>query len=676
MIVNLFRSAIAMTCVATCLTFAGALTASGTAGLTPEELAQLDLAQLAQVNIVSVDKRAEPLADAAAAVRVVSSEDIARSGATSIPEALRNVPGLNVAQINGPTWAIGARGFQSEYAAKLLVMEDGVSVYTPLFSGVFWDQQNYFLPDIDQMEVVLGPGGSIWGANAMNGVINVITKSARDTQGGLLYAGSGNEKQALAGARYGWQVDTNTFARIYAKYNYNDPTRAANGGGDAYDATSIGQAGFRLDGYPQEGTQWTLKGDFRLADNQYRADLPDLNAPPSYVSTQLSVSHVSGAQVMGRWQRDLTADSHFQLQAYYDYSQRKNVGIDATAHTADLELHHTWTGWQRQVIDWGLDGRMAFLATGTAWPVFDPNHEVVGLGSGFLQDEIELWPERLFLTGGVKLEGHSNSEFLPEPNVRLTWHPAANQTIWAAWSRALRSPSEIELNSAVPVKIYPPGTFNPTLPTLVEFTGNRDVRSEHLSAWEIGWRWEANSQLSFDVDGYFYHYDNLIMATFGTPYAVGSTYMVQPAYTVNGVSGDEYGGEAALTWRPCASWFATASYSIRRGKLSTPLPDPLGYGKDSETAPQQNVSLVSGLKFCRELELSGALRYLDNVTYYHVPAYLELDAQLTWRPNDRWEVALVGQNLLHDHHAEYKASLVDQSAEIERGVYAKVTWKF
>ena len=199
--VNLLRSAIAMTCVATCLVFAGTLMASGATGITPEELAQLDLAQLAQVKIVSVDKRAEPLADAAAAVRVVSSEDIARSGATSIPEALRTVPGLNVAQINGPTCAIGARGFQSEYAAKLLVMEDGVSVYTPLFSGVFWDQQNYFLPDIDQMEVMLGPGGSIWGANAMNGVINVITKSARDTQGGLLYAGSGNEKLAMTGAR-------------------------------------------------------------------------------------------------------------------------------------------------------------------------------------------------------------------------------------------------------------------------------------------------------------------------------------------------------------------------------------------------------------------------------------------------------------------------------------------
>ena len=639
-------------------------------------LANLSLEELSQIKIVSVSQRAEPLKNAAAAVRVVTSEDIARSGATSIPEALRTVPGLNVAQINGSTWAIGARGFQSQYANKLLVMMDGVSVYSPIYSGVFWDQQNYFLPDLDQIEVVLGPGGSIWGANAMNGVINIITKSARDTQGGLIYGGGGTTKAALAGARYGWQAGTNTYVRVYGTYDY-DLSLPKPGGGEANDATRTGQGGFRADGYPRANTQWTLKGDIHWGENNDTTQLPDLLSP-NYIVTNNSAAQVLGGQMLGRWQTELTPDSTLQLQAYYDFSQREESIVDFDVHTADVQMHHTWTGWRRQVVDWGLDGRMVDFHTRPRWAAFDPAQEVVWLGSGFVQDEIELVRDRLFLTGGIKLEGHSVGGFLPQPNARLTWHPAEGHTLWAAWSQALRSPSEVEQQAQIDLRVFPPGTFDPNLPAVLRWRGNQDVNPEELQSWELGWRWQAAKSLTVDVASYYYQYKNLIMATYGTPYGQGTPApsVVIPVVTANGTEGDSYGGEMALTWRPCDAWFATVSYSVRHTQLHSYLPDPIEFAGDSLTSPRQTVALTSGVKLGREVELTGALRYLDNIPYYHVPAYVDLDLQLAWRPTRNLEVALVGQNLLHDQHAEYHASLVNQTAEIPRGVYAKVTWRF
>jgi iron complex outermembrane receptor protein len=634
-------------------------------------LANLSFDQLSQIKIVSVSQRSEPLANAPAAVHVVTSEDIARSGATSFPEALRNVPGLNVAQINGSAWAIGARGFESQFAAKLLVMEDGVSVYSPLFGGVFWDEQNDFLPDIDQIEVVLGPGGSIWGANAMNGVINIVSKSARDTQGGEIYAGGGTEQAAMTGARYGWQLGTNTYARVYGMYNYTDPNEKL-GGGDAHDATSSGRGGFRVDGYPQETTQWTLKGEMRWAENQSYDTVPVV-PPPSNIFTNTADGKVFGGQMLGHWQSELNSDSTLQLQAYYDFDQRETAIVNDQIHTTDLLLHHTWTGWWRQTIDWGMEGRMVQMNTHPAWTAYNPASETDWLGSAFAQDEISLVPDKLSLTAGIKLEDHSDIRTLmPQPSVRLTWHPAEKHTIWASWSQALRCPAKNELNQISNI-----GTLNTKpFPTEYLYLGNPNLDPEKLQAWEIGWRWQARKQLALEVDGYYYQYSKLMYGvmtgTLAPPPAAGDVFTVE-----NMADGHEYGGEASLTWQPSERWFASASYSVRHEVLNPYLPDSLQYANNARNAPNQTVLLSSGLKLCREVELSGALRYLDSIAYYNIPAYFELDARLAWRPNDRWELALVGQNLLHDYHAEYKGGFgVDQSTEIPRGVYAKVTWKF
>ena len=656
---------------------AGALQAAESTNSSPI-LANLSFDQLSQIQIVSLSKRPESVSAAPAAVQVVSGEDIQRSGATSIPEALRAVPGLNVAQIHGNTWAIGARGFQSEFASKLLVMEDGVSVYTPIYSGVYWDEQDYILPDLEQIEVVLGPGGSIWGANAMNGVINIITKSARDTQGGLVYAGGGSEKEAMTGARYGWQVGTNTYVRVYGKYDANNSQERFGGGGPANDATRSGQGGFRADGYPRETTTWTLKGDVHWENNDSTAYLPALNQS-NYVFTNNSPGRIFGGQLMGHWQTELNPDSTLQLQSYYDNAQRSTTTVDANVHTADVELHHTWSGWRRQVIDWGLDGRFVHLDTQPAWAGFVPAHDTEWLGSGFVQDEITLVPDSLKINAGIKLEGHSDAGFLPQPNVRLTWQPAAEHTLWASWSQALRSPSKLELDGQFDVGVLPPGasTFNPTTPAVLNYLGNPQVKPENLQAWEIGWRWQPRTSLTLDVNGYYYQYRDLIMSTYGTPYYQSSpAAVVVPTLVANGTEGDAFGGEVAATWQPVERWFAKASYSFEHIALHSTLSDPFDFAGDSRTSPRNTVALTSGVKLGREVDLTGALRYLDNIAYYNIPAYFALDLQLTWKPSEHWELAIAGQNLLQDYHKEYRASLVDQSAEIRRGVYGRVTWKF
>ncbi len=658
-----------------CLPADAALTADDAPRDSPI-LANLSLEELSQIKIVSVSQRVQPLANAAAAVHVVTSEDIARSGATSIPEALRNVPGLNVAQINGSAWAIGARGFQSQFSNKLLVMVDGVSVYSPVFSGVFWDQQNYFLPDLEQIEVVLGPGGSIWGANAVNGVVNVVTKSARDTQGGMVYAGGGNEKAVMAGARYGWLADTNVYARVYGIYNYDNPTVRI-GGGDAPDATSSGQGGFRLDGYPRGNSEWTVKGDVRWAANDDLLLQPDLTRPPSYVFTNTAMTRSLGGQLLGHWQTEMNPDSTLQIQGYYDFSKRNEVAGSAAVQTADMQLHHTWSGWRRQVIDWGVDGRMVYRDSEPGWATYDPMQATEWLGSGFVQDEISLVPDALKLTGGIKLEEHSDVGFMPQPNARLTWQPAERHTFWVAWSRALRSPQATELNSQIDVSVLRPMPPNP-FPTVVRLAGNASLEAEKLQAWEIGWRWQARQSLTLDVAGYYYHYDDLISTTSaGKPgYDPALKAVVVPLTYVNGAEGDAYGGEMALTWRPVDRWLVSASYSVRHTMLHSYVQPDQGYAGHALDAPRQTVALNSSLKLGRAVELSGALRYLDNIPYSHTPAYVELDAQLAWRPNERWQFSLVGQNLLHDQHLEYTSSLAGQTAEIPRGVYAKVTYKF
>ncbi len=640
-------------------------------------LANLSFEELSQIQVITVSKRPEPLADAPAAVRVVTGEDIQRSGATSLPEALRVVPGLNVAQINNSAWAIGARGFQWQYASKMLVMQDGRSLYSPMFGGVFWDQQDYLLEDIDRIEVVLGPGGSMWGANAVNGVINILTKSAKDTQGGLAYGGGGSEKLALAGGRYGWKLGDNTYGRVYLKYSATDDTRLATGdAGD--DSLQIGQAGFRLDGELRERSQWTLQGDAYWGDEDYIVDQPSLTAPPTYVRRDANGTDVRGANVLGRWETTINPDSTVRLQVYYDFAQRSGAIADSRVNTVDFEAHHTWSGWARQQIDWGLGYRLVSDQTGDAWVTFSPRDFASQLVSGFVQDEVSLVPDKLELTGGVKLEHNDYTGFEPQPSVRLAWHPTPRHTVWAAWSRAVRTPTRLENHGQIDARVFPPGVFDASLPAVLRTLGSDAAVSERLDAWELGWRWQAGERLRVDLTGFCYQYDQLILVGSESPHVQVTpvTAVVLPGPYANGLNGESYGGEMAIQWRPLDDWLFRAAYSYVNIQLHAYQTDPFQYELDELATPQHTVGLMSRVNLTRSLDWDMVFRYVDRVPYYSIPDYFELDARLAWRPRSNVELALVGQNLLHAEHPEYRPAAVGRGAEIERGVYGKLTWRF
>jgi len=640
-------------------------------------LSNLTLEQLSQIKIVTAARREQVVERVPAAVGVVTHDDIQRSGATSIPEALRNVPGLNVAQINSSTWGIGARGFPWQYAPRMLVLMDGRSVYTPAFGGVFWDVQDYLLEDLDRMEVVLGPGSTVWGANAMNGVINVISKSARDTQGTLVSAGGGSEKTALAGAREGFKLGDEVYGRVYAKYNYTDPTRLP-GGASAEDAFQSGQAGFRLDGYRTERTHWTLQGDAYGGWEQSRLTLPDLTAPPSYSAYHDRASRMDGANVLGRWEQTLSEASALTLQAYYDYASRDTSLVRFDAQTADLEARHTLSLWERNKLDVGIDYRLVADRFEKRFFNTAPAKATTHLVSGFVQDELWLVKDALSLTAGLKLEQNSYTGVEPQPGARFFWQPHQAHALWAGYSRPVRLPSRLEEDGVIDVRTYPPGVFDPLLPGVFRVRGSHDIEAETLDAYEAGWRWQAGSRVSFETRGFYYDYARLLMISPTATYAQTDPVpaaVLEGRYN-NGLSGRSYGGEVSVSVLPLERWRLRASYSYVEIHLRTSLADPVDFVGDERTTPNHTVALTSSVSLNRHWDLDLALRYVDEIGYYSIPAYFELDARLAWHPTKHWEVALVGQNLLQAHHPEYRPALTGTPTEIERGVYAKATWRF
>ena len=641
----------------------------------------LDIDELSQIRIVTASKRPESIAEIPAAIRVVTSEDIKRSGATTIPEALRNVPGLNVAQINNSAWAIGARGFMWQYANKLLVMIDGRSEYSPVFGGVTWDTLDYLLEDIDRIEVVLGPGGSIWGANAVNGVINIITNSAKETQGVLIYAGGGNENLALSGARVGWKLNENTFGRVYAKYAFTDDTRLSTGApGD--DSTNKGQAGFRFDGGDtHQRSHWTIQGDAYQGHEEYEVDVPSIYAAPQYSVHNNDGTDILGANILAKWETVFNPFSTLQLQAYYDYKNRTGAIIHETLNTFDIELHHTISVRNIHFIDWGLGYRYVNHQSEKGKDIlaaFDPQNKSSSLFSIFIQDRISLLPDSLTLTAGVKIEKNDFTDFEVEPTVRLLGRPDNHHTIWASWSRAVRMPTFIETFGTSGVQVIPPSLPSQPVPVEVRLLGNDDLHSEELNAWEIGWRWQIHDKLYFDTSGFYYRYDQLVLLNPRPPSMQMSPVpsLVVSAPYDNGITGESFGGEFAVLWRLTETWRLRASYSYVKMQLDAHKADPMNFKGTERGTPRNTIALQSYVDLGQYFDFNTALRYVDSVPDKHIPSYCELDAMITWRPHKDIEFSLVGQNLLNPSHPEYAPGIIGTTAEIERSFYGKLTWRY
>ncbi len=477
----------------------GIATAQGTAD---DDLTQLSIEELMNVEIFSAAKKTQKLFDTPAAAFVITREDIRRSGATSVPEVLRIVPGVEVAQISASEWAISIRGFNDRFASKLLVLIDGRSVYTPLFSGVYWGPQDtVLLEDVESIEVVRGPGGTLWGANAVNGVINIRTRQARDTQGALATVLGGNQ-ESNAALRYGDRLGENGYYRVYAKGFRRDALRDAEGD-RAHDAWDQVQGGFRADWTLSGRDELTLQGDFYDGQPDQTLTISSLT-PPSAPIVEDSVD-LRGGNLLFRWKRQLGADSEWILQTYYDANERREVDLDQRIDTFDIEFQHRFPWGDRQEITWGLGYRSVRDDLDGSFTVsFDPTSRRTELYSAFVQDEIRLL-DHLRLTLGSKFEHNDYTGFEIQPTARLLWQVDPQQSVWGAVSRAVRTPSRSDSDIRINLAGIPG-----TPPTLLSIFGNEDLDSEELLSFELGYRSEPRRDLSLDVTAFYNRYDQLI----------------------------------------------------------------------------------------------------------------------------------------------------------------------
>lgn len=621
------------------------------------ELKHLSIEELLDLPVTSVNRYPEKLLNAAAAIEVISGDDIRRSGYTSIPDALRLADNLNVAQKNPHDWAISARGFNANLGDKLLVLIDGRSVYTPLFSGVFWNAQDYLLEDIDRIEVISGPGGTLWGANAVNGVINIRTKNARDTLGTYVEAGVGTELQDFGGARFGADLGHDVYLRVYGKYSAYDDGAFANGA-SAHDHWHQGQAGFRLDANPSPDDTLGLQGDFYSG----------------LLLMSAGNGRLAGGNLVGHWSHKLPNDSEVSAVLYYDRThlldpfaaspyQPFGYLID-NLDTYNLDVQHRfWIGPRQQLV-WGfgyrlIDDRVAQQAPNFG---FFPANERQNLYNLFAQDEISL-TRHTHLILGSKVEHNDYTGWEFEPTLRLRWSVSERQTLWAAISRAVRTPSRLDRDLAEPA--IPP----------VLVAGSDAFRSETVVTDEVGYRGQMSSQLSASVSLYFSEYDHLRGIT-TTPVTLF------PLLTTNSLEATTYGAEFALDYSVFTWWTLHAGYTwlhedVRVKPGLTDFQNALAETED----PGNQISLRSSMDLPGNFEFNADLRWVDtlvtndNTTVGTVPAYMELNLRAAWHPTQSLELSVTGQNLLHAQHPEYGYPYSSRE-ELQRGVYAKASWRY
>ncbi len=641
-------------------------TAQETGEKSVEELKAMSVEQLMGLEVTSVSKRPEKLLQAAAAVEVITGDEIRRSGAHGIPAALRLANSLDVAQENSHEWVVSARGFSSDVGNKLLVLMDGRTLYTPLFSGVFWDRQDYVLADIDRIEVISGPGGALWGANAVNGVINITTRSAAETQGLLLEAGGGTNPQSLATVRYGDALADVAHFRVYAKY-LNRDHQALGDGTDADDDWFSVQSGFRIDSQHSDADALTLQGDvYRNEENLQTG----------------GEAKVNGANLLGRWTRVFAADSDMSLQLYYDRTELTLPvpGFPEIAvpdgvlrdelDTIDVDFQHRLLLGAANEIVWGLGYRFTHDVLENAPNLaFTPASLDQHLFSAFVQDQIAL-SEELQLTLGAKVEhtDYTGMEF--EPSVRVSWTFAGEQVLWGAVSRAVRTPSRIDRDISQPAPDQ----------LIVILRGDGDFASEELIAYELGYRAQLGPRAGLALSTFYNDYDELRSTSISPPDPIFG--LPFPFFFENNLEGEAYGAELSATLQPLESWRLRAAWrgleqDIRVKSGAFDFNNALNETNDAE----QQVTLRSSLDLPGRVELDAMLRWVDERTMNDsgvatsVPDYVEMDVRVGWRPTEAIEISVVGRNLLDEQHPEFGVPGPGRG-EIERSVYGKVSVAF
>lgn len=616
------------------------------ADLRVADLADLSLEQLANIEVTSVSRRAERLSDAAASIYVITNDDIRRSGVTSLPEALRLAPNLQVARTSASGYAISARGFNNSVANKLLILIDGRTVYTPLFSGVFWDSQDVMLEDIDRIEVISGPGGTLWGANAVNGVINIITRQAQATQGTLVAAGGGN-LEAGGSFRHGGKFGADGHYRVYGKYFDRDNTERVNGT-EVSDGWHKGQAGFRAD-WGGSNRNFTLQGD------AYSGKLDQ---------AQPGKTTIDGVNLLGRWNQRLAGGSELRLQAYFDHTERDVPGtFSEKLDIFDVEFQHGIPIGSSQRVLWGGGYRYARdRVQNSAALAFLPADKNLDWANVFVQDEIKI-TETVDLTAGIKFESNDYTGWETLPSLRLAWKPYANQLLWTALSRAVRAPARLDRELFVPA--------NGSL-----LAGGPNFRSEIANVFEIGNRGQPSSAVSYSITAFYHDYDHL-RSLEPAPGAI--CVAVAPGNTcvlANLIEGTSQGVEAWGNYQVKQGWRLSGGVllldvDLKRKPGSTD-PNPAALGND----PDYQWLLRSSHNLTPRHELDVILRSIGELPNPNVPSYTAVDVRIGWRPVRDLEMSLTAQNLFDSSHPEFgSATGMNPRSEFERGVFLKLVWR-
>ena len=629
------------------------------ASYSEDDLMNMSLLELTNIEVTSVSKKAEKETEAAAAIFVITQEDIKRSGATAIPELLRMAPGITVTQAGSHDWTVTSRGSNDQFSNKLLVLMDGRTVYSPLFSGVIWDVQDTMLEDIDRIEVIRGPGATLWGANAVNGVINIITKNAKDTQGGYASYTAGNQIQGIGSVRYGGKMGEDSYVRAYAKqtqYNSEFTPR----GDSANDNWKKSQAGFRSDSKYANGDKLNVQGDIYGIDEDANFTIPDLNS--GSLTSNPEGTKAGGGNIMTRWERKHSAESQTAVQIYFDNTSYKTSFFNDLTNTADLDVQNTWTGWNRNEIVWGAGYRFVNSQNDPASEQYSltPKTRNDNLFNAFVQDKIALIPAELFLTLGSKFEKNDYTGFEVQPSARMSWLLTENQTLWGAVSRAVHSPYRFTDDATQALG----ATADPAY---VSFVGNRSLKSEELIAYELGYRIQPTKSLSLDLSGFYNNYDKLFYTSYGIP----TTFY--PINVDNTGSGESTGVELSTKWNVSSNWQLAGAYSYidlifdKKDDVATNF-----VGKH----PKHQFNIRSNYTFPHDIEMSNALYYVGDLTGINISGYYRFDTRLSYPVTDNIELSLVGQNLLDDRHQEFTPFAYRAATEVGRSIYGNASIKF
>ncbi len=636
-------------------------------------LKQLSLEELSQIEVTSPAKSPEQASRVPVAIFVITSDDIRRSGATSIPEVLRLAPGVEVARIEGSKWSVGIRGFGSRLSRSVLVMMDGRTVYTTLFAGTYWDVQDTVLEDIDRIEVIRGSGGTIWGPNAVNGVINIITKHTRDTRGMLATASGGNEVQGLLQYRYGGGLGKRLNYRMYGKAFTRSPQHHQDARN--YDDWRSAQTGFRIDWDHSDRDQVMFEGDLYKQESGQRVNVVSYTPPFSRIVEQNA--DLSGGNVIARWTRTLSADSTLLVQTFYDRTNRFEANFGETRDTVDLDFIVRDRARRQHRLSWGAGIRASRGAAQevTSGLTVDPLKRTDYLLTGFIQDEISL-TRSLSLTLGTKLLRTNFSTFQAEPSARLMWTPTTTHSVWGAFTRAVRTPSRAERDFFLSGYL---STGANGLPFFARFDANRDFKTEQMNGFEAGFRHLIGRKLYFDIATFYNRYDDLFSQEIAGPPFLETTpqpaHLLIPAQFRNGLYGATTGYEVAPEWRPLEAWRLRGSYSYLVMDLHTQAgSQDLGSAPVVEgTSPRHRVIVQSAFTLPKNVEIDLTYRFVSSLPGQSIPEYSTGDARIGWRILPELDVSVIGRNLLQPWHLQF-ASDPGPPVGIRRAVLVRLTW--